>query len=175
MADKTGRALGTLDPVIYFHNRKKSTLTEGGTIIHLPNGHYMLPPVEVGKGTALAKQFFEQKYRHQGYEWCEAGTLRAVEQLQGRLVEQESAILEAQGLRMDNAREASRRQTTSNLRQRMISSDCSAYEREFIQLWLQLDEEKRKKYTQRFTERNMYLFGLEMDSGTRVEDRMGEG
>ena len=159
MADKTGRALGTLDPVIYFQDSK---------------GHILMPPVEVGKGPVLALKLFEEKFKPQGYQWKEAGTLQEVEKLQNQLIAQETRILQAQGQRMDNAREASRRVTSSNLRQRMASSSCSQYERDFIRLWLDMDEEKRKKYTQRFTERNMYLWGLEMDSSHNdVTDRMG--
>lgn len=158
--DKTGRAMGTLDPVIYFQNSA---------------GHILLPPVEVGKGPGLARMIFERRYKSQGYQWMEAGTLHDVERLQTRLIEQETEILKKQGYRMDAAREACRKSTSANLRRRMASSDCSPYEREFIELWLQMDEEKRKKYTQRFTERNMYLTALEFDSNnTRVEDRMGK-
>jgi hypothetical protein len=57
----------------------------------------------------------------------------------------------------------------------MCSSSCSAYEREFISLWLGMEEEKRKKYTQRWSERVGYIWSREMDAKTKVEDRMGDG
>lgn len=174
MADKTGMALGRLNPVIYFHNKNKHTISDGKVTVHLSHGHFVIPPVEVGSGPGLARMIWERRYKPQGYEWCEAGTLSDVDELQERLVEQESRILEAQGVMLDNIREASRRHTSSNLRQRMISADCSPFERDFIKLWMDMDSEKRKKYTQRFTERNMYLWAREMDSGRKVEDRMGE-
>jgi len=175
VTDKTGFAPGTLSPVIYFHNRRKNTISDGKVIVHLSHGHFVLPPVEMGQGPGLARMIWERRYKEQGYEWCEASTLSDVDELQSRLIEQESRILEAQGQMLDNVREASRKATASNLRQRMVSSSCGPFEREFIQLWLSMDEEKRKKYTQRFTERNMFLWAAAMDSGNnRVEDRMGE-
>lgn len=157
-SERTGRALGTLDPVIYFE---------------YPNGHCILPPVEIGKGPVEARRMFEQLYRKQGCEWREADTLDKVDRLQNRLIDQEQRVRDHQGHVMDEAREKVRRETSANLRQRMASSSCSAYEREFIELWLQLREDKRKQFTQRFTEHNDYLWAREMDARTRVEDRMG--
>lgn len=160
MADKTGRALGTLSAAIYFKD---------------PKGHIVLPPMEIGQGQALARRAFEEKYRPKGYEWCEAGTLQEVDKLQAQLVDQETRVRAAQGQRLDDVREKVRRETTSDLRQRMQSSDCSPFEREFIQLWLAMDEQKRKEFTQRFTERNDYLWACAMDSKSKIEDRMGDG
>lgn len=174
MADKTGMALGKLSPVIYFRNPQKHTITDGRVTVHLSHGHFIIPPVEVGAGPGLARHIWETRYKPQGYHWCEADNLSDVDELQNRLIEQENRIMEAQGVMLDNIREVSRKQTASNLRQRMISADCTPYEREFISLWLAMDPEKRKKYTQRFTERNCYLWAREMGSGTKVEDRMGE-
>lgn len=176
MADKTGRSLGTLDPVVYFHNSSLTVFkVDRFVTIHLPHGHYLMPPIGVGEGPQLARRLFEEKFKPNGYQWCEADTLSEVDTLQNRLVEQETLIMKAQGGRLDDIRTRARRETSSNLRQRMSSSDCSQYERDFIQLWLDMDEDKRKKYTQRFTERNMYLWSREMGSQTKVEDRMGEG
>lgn len=158
VSDRTGHKLGTLDPVLYFENA---------------NGHIILPPAEIGQGPALARQIYETRYKKQGYEWREAGTLNDVDRLQQRLVAQESAVRAAQGERMDAVREKVRRETSSNLRTRMQSAGCSAYEREFIQLWLDMDEQKRQKFTQRWTERVEYIWAREQDSKTRVEDRMG--
>ena len=158
MADRTGRALGTLDPVIYFVNQ---------------SGHILLPPVEIGQGTGTARRLYEERFKHQGYEWKEADTLADVDRLQQRLIDQESKILQSRGERMDAAREAVRRETASNLRQRMQSSDCDPWERDFIALWLETRESKRKEFMQRFAERNQYLWAREMDAKTKIEDRMG--
>lgn len=159
MADRTGRALGTLDPVIYFKDSK---------------GHIVMPPMEIGQGPALAHRCFEERYKDKGYEWCEAGTLHEVDRLQKQLVAQESRIRADQGQRMDDVREAVRRETAGNLRQRMQSSSCTPYEREFIQLWLAMDEDKRKVFTQRWTERNDYIWAREFNSKSKIEDRMGD-
>lgn len=159
LSDRTGRAMGTLRPVIFFENAQ---------------GHILMPPEEIGKGVGLARHLWDQKYKQQGYEWREAGTLSDIDRLQNRLITQEQAVLNRQGFVMDQAREHARKQTASSLRQRMASSDCSPYEREFISIWLDMNEEKRKIYTQRFSERNMYLEAREFDSNHKIEDRMGE-
>ena len=132
MADKTGMALGKLNPVIYFHAPSKHTITDGKVIVHLSHGHYVIPPVEIGAGPGLARMIWEKRFKAQGYQWCEADNLSDVDELQNRLVEQESRILEAQGQMLDNVREASRKATSSALRQRMVSSDCTPFERDFI-------------------------------------------
>jgi hypothetical protein len=159
-SDRTGHALGTLEPVIYFINAA---------------GHILLPPQEIGQGTVTPREMYERRYRAQGYEWREAGTIYEVDKLQSRLVAQETKTAQGQAQYMDEVREKARRETASNLRQRMCSRDCSAFEREFISLWLGMEEEKRKKYTQRWSERVNYLWAREMDAKTTVEDRMGEG
>lgn len=156
-SDRTGRALGTLNPVKYFQNS---------------DGHIVLASIEIGKDDSDARRMFELRFKPRGYEWREAGTLSEVDTLQKRLIAQEQAVLDRQGARMDQQREHFRNKTASDLRQRMQSRDCSPFERDFIGLWLEMGEEKRKEYAQRFTERNMYLQAREMDSGTRVEDRM---
>jgi hypothetical protein len=151
--------MGTLDPVIYFENA---------------SGHVLLAPQEIGKGIEVPRMVYEQRYKHQGYEWKEADTLDRVAKLEKRLIEQAVAERARQGQRMDEVRERARSETRSNLRQRMASSDCEPWERDFISIYLDLNEEKRKQYLQRFTERNNYLWGLQMDSKSKIEDRMGE-
>src|SRR5580698_4199308 len=81
MPDRTGRALGTLSPVLYFENA---------------SGHILLPPVEIGKGDATARKLFEERYKPQGYEWREASTLWDVDRLQKKLQEQAQRELDHQ-------------------------------------------------------------------------------
>lgn len=160
MPDRTGRALGTLDPVIFFKRA---------------DGHILLPPVEIGQGLATTRRLFHERFERQGYMWCEAATLADVDRLQTQLRDQETRIRSAQGEKMDAIRERVWGEIASSLRTRMASSACSPYEREFISLWLQLrDNEKRKQFMQRWTERNDYLWAREMDAATKVQDRMGE-
>lgn len=155
--DRTGRALGTLRAVIYFENA---------------SGHLVLPPEEIGQGTMLAQQIYAERYRSQGYEWREARTLEEVDRLQGRLIQQEQGQLNYQAKVMDQQREQVRGEIADNLRQRMVSADCSAFERDFIEAWLRIREEKRKQFTDVWNQRNMYLWAREMDESTKVEDRM---
>ena len=157
--NRTGRALGTLDPVIYFENA---------------SGHILLPPVEIGHGPETARRLYEERYRAQGYEWREAGTLWDVDKLQKRLVDQGNRETRQQREVVSWHRDQGRAQVSSNLRQRMTSADCDAWERDFIRYWLELDDEKKKQFEQRFAERNQYLWAREMDSGTQVADRMKE-
>lgn len=157
MADRTGRALGRLNPVIYFENA---------------SGDIVLPPIEMGTGPELARRCYEERYRPKGYEWREADTLPDVRRLQQRMVDKDLREKRAQGEDMMRIREQQRRATSSNLRQRMTSSDCKPFERDFIQIWLDLDDEKKKKYEQRWREYNSYIWALEQDSGTKIEDRI---
>jgi hypothetical protein len=158
MPDRTGRALGSLNPVIYFENAA---------------GHLLLPPEEIGQGPAEAHRLYDQRYRSQGYQWREAGTLNDVQRLQKRLTDQEMRLREHQAEVDENAREQVHRETAARLRARMTSADCKPFERDFIRYWLEMQEEKRTKYTQRWREYNDYIWALEQDSGTKVEDRMG--
>lgn len=117
------RAMGTLTPIIYFVNR---------------DGNISLPPVS-------------DCPTPRGYERREAGTLAEVDALQSRLQDQERRQLEEEHM-LDEARWGAVRQRVSdNLRQRMVSADTSPYERDFISAYLELREEKRAKYQQRFS------------------------
>lgn len=159
VADRTGRALGTLNPVIYFINGA---------------GHILLPPEEIGHGPVIARRLYEERYKHQGYAWCEAGTLADVQKLQKRMVEQEERELKKQAETTWEGQRSARERVNSNLRQRMASSDCDPWERDFIRYWLQNREDKQTEFMQRFQERNQYLWAAEQDSKTQVSDRMPE-
>lgn len=154
---RTGYALGQLSPVIYFENA---------------SGHLLLAPLEVGHGMELARKIYEEQYRPKGFEWREAGTLNDVDRLQKRLVEQEMKDYRRRDAVDDANTERVHSEVASNLRQRMASSSCSAYERKFIGLYLQLRESKRGTARQRWQEAQMYLWAREHDSGTKVDDRM---
>lgn len=156
MPDRTGRALGSLEPIIFFER---------------PDGYVILPPEEIGK-PGIARMMYEKKYRAEGWEWREADTLPEVDKLQKRLVDQEMKVMQERDLREDLMRQRAYQKTGERLRQRLTSGKCSAYEREFISLYLQSREDKRDKHRQRWTEAQMYLWAREQDSGTKVTDRM---
>jgi hypothetical protein len=160
MPDRTGRALGSLEPVIFFQNA---------------DGYVILPPEEIGN-RGIARMMYERKYKDQGWEWKEADTLAEVDKLQARLVEQEVRESTERADRDDMRRETLWQNTGRRLRQRMTSSDCKPFERDFIADYLLLRESKREKYRQRWLEHQSYLWAREMDASTKIEDRMkGEG
>lgn len=107
-----------------------------------------------------------------GYEIREAGTLAEVDRLQKRMVEQEMKVRRGWAERDELTYALQWRVTGDRLRSRMISKDCSPYERDFIQAYLQLREEKRDRHRQRWTETVMYLHARENDSGTSLVSRM---
>jgi len=156
MPDRTGRALGTLEPVIFFQKA---------------DGYVILPPEEIGK-RGVARMLYERKYRDEGWEWREAGTLAEVDRLQTRLVDQEMRESQDRADQDDMRRERRWQAMGDRLRQRMTSVVCTPFEREFIGHYLQLRESRRERYRQRWLEHVSYLWAREMDSGTDVSDRM---
>ena len=158
MSDRTGMARGSLRPVIYFE---------------APNGYIILAPEEIGHGQEAARMMYEQRYKGLGWQWKESGTsLSDVTKLQKRLREQEYRECQERGGKMMEAYDASRKKTTDELRRRMTSAACGAWERDFIEAYLQLNEEKRSKYEAIWEQRQAYLWSLEQDANTKVEDRM---
>jgi hypothetical protein len=158
MSDRTGMARGSLRPIIYFE---------------APNGYIILAPVEIGQGAEVARRMYDERYKAQGWRWCESGTSWSdVTAFQKRLQEQGMREAQAKGANMMEAYDASRRKTASELRQRMASSDCTPWERDFIAAYLDLNEEKRKKYDHVWKAHHDYLWAIEQDANTKIEDRM---
>ena len=158
MPDRTGRAIGTLSPAIYFENS---------------SGHILLPPVDVEDGLSETRRLYDVRFKSQGYEWREADTWPALQRLQKRLVEQEERILQRQGQADYERRERRHKEINSRLAQRMASGSTDPWERDFIRLWMELRADKQEEFTKRYTERNMYLWACEMNSNTLVQDRIG--
>lgn len=162
MSDRTGMALGRVRPIMYFENA---------------SGHLMLAP-ESESAHHYWKEFTDREGRtlfSRGYDLREADTLRAVQKLQDRLVEQEERVNAAELRKHQRGREMLRKRVASDLYSKLASSSTSQYEKEFIKLWLELrDDEKRDKYRQALEQRNMYLWAAEMDSGhdSSITDRI---
>jgi protoheme ferro-lyase len=57
-----------------------------------------------------------------------------------------------------------------NLRARMVSSACTPYERDFIELFLANEANKDQKYIQQFEQRAMYLNILQNESSKQFQD-----
>jgi len=153
---ETGFCRGTLRPAIYFENA---------------NGQVILPPEEIG-APGTAREMYERQYKHQGWEWREAGTLQELDRLQQRLTDQEVRKNQGRAAAAGMSRDQAFKVTGDALRARMVSSSTSAFERDFIREYLKMRDEKRPKYQNALTEHNYYIFAREMNTGTRVEDRM---
>ncbi len=160
MSDRTGYKSGTLEPIIFFERQ---------------DGYAVLPVYDAGC-PEQARRVFDQRYKHHATEkwrWAETdGTLSAVDALQKRLCEQEDRKNGQMIERHAIVRERWRKQVADSLRSRMVSADTSPFEREFIEIYLTLREDKtRDKYRQQLEHRHNYLWAREMDNKTKVEDR----
>ena len=154
---ETGFANGTLSPIIYFKRGK--------------DGYVILAPHEKGHGLEVAHRMYEERYRFE-WEWCEASTLREAQQLEKQLIDQAMRERGHQAEVVGRERENVKKQVASAMYARLVSSSTSEFEKEFIRGWTLLSESKRDKYAQRLKEHNDYLWALQMDSGTKLEDRM---
>jgi hypothetical protein len=102
-------------------------------------------------------------YTPEGYEVMEAGTLAEVTKLQKRLEQQE---FDERDIEVENYKQQfaeARKEKREALVKMMMSSDTSEYDRNFIEAYLQIREERREKYEQRFAERTAYLNVLAFD------------
>lgn len=160
MSDRTGRKVGSLSAVIYFERA---------------DGYCVLPQFDAGN-PALARMIYEQRFKvhpTEKWEWREAETLGDVDRLQSRLIAQEEGRKQHMLSVHDGMRSHIRQEIADSLRQRMVSSSTSPFEREAIQYYLQLrDDKKRDKYRGEITTAQHYLWARENDARTKVEDRM---
>lgn len=134
--------LGTLDHVVYFKNYSDP--------VH-PPGYLMLAPYSD----------FPVPF---GYSREYARTLPEIDRLQFTLIEQERRACELDVLHDEVILGRKFAEITDRLRRTMISSSTSPYERDFIEAYLKLREDKRDKHRQRFAERTMYLHARENDT-----------
>jgi len=121
--------LSSLAAPIYFVNHKDP---------NYPEGHIILAP-------------YSDFPCGEGWSKHEADTLNAVTELQKRLTAQESRKVLRGFLNENKFMAAKHQEIRDRLRERMISSSTTPYEREFIQLFLQSREEKRADYERRYT------------------------
>ena len=149
------RALGTLDPIVYFS--------------HPVHGIALPPSGKSARFLYEARGASGRSFKDHGFEYCEAGTLAEVDALQKRLVAQEMEKLEAAAYRDDAQSAGAWREVGDRLRGKMVSGSTSPYEREFIEHYLKLREQKRDRHRQRWMERTMFLEAREMDDGHKLE------
>lgn len=142
------RKAGCVEPVIYFTNRRDPA--------H-PPGYVMLAPY-----TSYATP--------EGYERNGAETLAEIDKLQKTLQEQEYLRLVGELADDESRLLSARSRVRDDLYTRMTSGATSEYEKEFIRGYLQLRDEKRARYHQRYLEYTLYLHAREMDTGKRRVD-----
>jgi hypothetical protein len=106
-----------------------------------------------------------QYYVPEGFETMEAGTLAEVTKLQKRLEQQE---FKERDVEVENYKQQfaeARAQKRANIVRLMTSPDTSAHDKQFLETFLQVREDRREKYIQRFAERTAYLNVLAFDEG----------
>lgn len=130
-------SMGQLDPIVYFQNR---------------SGEIWLPP---STQQALA---IKDRMRDRGFELREANTLDKIDRLQKELQDQEYRKRERDCERLDLLRAQVRRGVRDRLVARMTSSSTRPYERDFIQAYLMLSDEKRETFRKRFMCDNIAYF-----------------
>lgn len=146
------RKPGTIEPVFYFSN--------GTDPAHEP-GYVMLAPYTGGGDRCSCPT-------PEGYRLEYADTLPDVDKLERRLQEQCRREFEAEGLREETKFAGRREAIRERILRHISSSDLDEYNKEFLRLWIQLsDERKRKMYAQRFLERETFLWARHNDIGKR--------
>lgn len=134
--------LSSLEAVVYFVNHEDSAHPAGYVLLAPTSSH----PTPEGYSRELAR------------------SLPEIDRLQAILVSQERREWERELAADERLMEGRRADVRDRLYARMTSSTTSPYEREFIQLYLQLREDKRARHRQRFLERTAYLTAREMDT-----------
>lgn len=139
-------SLGQLNPICYFEDSR-------GTIA--------LPP-----STAYGKAV-QDRMRTRGFELRFAGTLAEVDRLQKRMIQQE---YQQQQRAIENDERMGAKvhaSVASRLYQRMLSSETSEYEKEFIRIYLRTRDDKREKHRKRFEMDQLYFEAREFDSNSK--------
>jgi hypothetical protein len=146
------RTLGTLTPIVYFVNSAGADRDPAH-----PAGYVMLAP-------------YSDFPTPHGYFREYAGTIREVWALQKRLQDQSREEWEREAEYNHKLVAARREEIRQRLMAKLVSSETSEYDKEFIRGWLQLREEKHDKYDRLFMQRNAYLYVAENDLGDRRAD-----
>ena len=154
--DRTGMCRGQLRPIIYFISR---------------DGYKILAAYDEGR-PEMAKWIYEKKFKPEGWAWAEASTWPEWVQLQDDLIKQETRDAEANREKYMAIYDAGRKRQNAVLMQVRRSSSTSQYERDFIDAWLKLAEEKRKAHEKAMFDKINYLWAIEMDPSTKFQDRV---
>lgn len=133
--------LGSLDAPIFFVNHRDPA--------HEP-GYIMLAA-------------YSEQPTPEGYSREYAEDLPSVDRLQKRLQDQEFRHFDAEANRDLALIQPRLKKIYDNLRTRMCSGSCTPYERDFIEGYLKLLDEKREKHRRNFECRAAYLHAREFD------------
>lgn len=158
---RTGRAPGQIDGPDYFQ--------------HHETGHIMLPPGDSTDPNTLRRAVYQIKNdsRYRDYEYRKVTTLSELDELTKRMVLQEAQAREKEGQYEAKALAQWEKSFKDKIYQKLASSSTSEYEKEFLRLWLQLrDEKKKKAYAQRFLEHQCFFVQREMDSARTLSDKV---
>lgn len=134
--------IGSLSACIYFINHKDPSQREG----------YMMLAAYSAMSTP------------RGWSRHEATTLRECYDLQSRLQSQEAEDWKRESSEDVELLRERFRVTRERMIQRMASSSTTAYDRDFMEAYLQLQEAKLEKHERNFECRNAYIRSLEMDA-----------
>lgn len=134
--------LGSLSEVVYFKNSRDP---------NRPTGYLLLAP-------------YSDCRPPDGYSREVARTLNEIDRLEKTLVEQEVAQAISEHIREESILAERDRAIRDRLYSRLISNSSSQYEKDYIRLWLDLrDEKKRRKYAEIFEHRAMHLYARHHD------------
>lgn len=100
----------------------------------------------------------------EGYSREYADTLPAARELEKRLQQQDRDEMEREGIRDLLATSARRKAVRDRMYASINSSATSEYDKEFLRLYIQLDDSKTALFEQRWLERTSYLHSLHYDS-----------
>lgn len=131
------RKPGCIEPVIYFR---------------YPNGHLTLAP-------------YSDFPTPEGAIREGADTLADVDRLEAILQRQERDTWEKEAERDEALLAERRRALRDRFSQRLASSATDEWEKEFLRLYMKLDDSKKANFRQRFLERSMYLHARHNDVG----------
>ena len=159
LTDKTGMAQGSLRPIIYFENE---------------SGLKLLAPYDKDK-PEIARWIFEKHFKTLGFMWREASTWGEWKKLQKDLVNQELREAEKRREHFREAYDVARRHSTDVLMRRRQDPDCSPFERDAIDYWVSQRERKATELEKKLFAANRYLWAVEQDSQTKIEDRIAPG
>lgn len=130
-------AVGTFNPVVYFES---------------PKGEISLP----GTGE-------ENQRGHNGWLRKEASTLKAIDELQRRLEDQDRRQMRGQLDHDQEVFEEKRRKTRTSLLRTITKRTTSSYEREFIREYLNVSDERKRKFYGRDKSINSFFMAREYD------------